>query len=286
MNCLDKMYKEIEEILKREEQEAEKSKFQIKEIKHAFLSDEEQPAPAEPHAVRNYLSEISYDGDKWTVKRLDEARAKSFIEFVFNKFFCFYGDNFDEDEKNAFLTSLKGDLENAVNVTDIFTAKENAVVDMLTTESDVENAEKFFLNPYHGLFKDETGYFAVVENGKFSDVKRPFGFNANQMRKVVKETFDAYFEDFKDRFSAKEANAFINSVKAELNKVEERDPLKLERFMLDKLLEGLKRKNVSQSAFDAYLDSKGLRIIKQGNFYYYKGAYQKYADYKKIEFRY
>ena len=279
------MYKEIEEILKREEVEAEKSKFQIKEIKHAFLSDDEPLAPAEPRAARDFLSEISYDSDKWTVKRLDEARAKSFIEFVFNKFFCLYGDNFDENEKSAFLTSLKGDLENANNVTDIFTAKENAVIDMLDGD-DVEEAENFFLNPYHGLFKDETGYFAVVENGKFSDVKRPFGFNANQMRKVVKETFDAYFEDFKDVFSAKEANAFINSVKAELNKAEERDPLKLEEFMLDKLFSGLKRKNVSTGAFNAYLDSKGLRIIKQGNFYYYKGAYEKYAAYKKIEFRY
>ena len=280
------MYKEIEEILKREEQEAEKSKFQIKEIKHAFLSDNDEPQPAAaPRAPRDYLSEIVYDSDKWTVKRFDEARAKSFIEFVFKKFFCFYGDEFDSGEKDAFLTSLKGDLENASDILEIFTAKENAVTDMLSGE-DEEDAEKFFLNPYHGLFKDETGYYAVVENGRFSDVKRPVGFNANQMRKVIKETFDAYFEDFKGRFSPKEANAFINSVKAELNKSEERDALNLEKFMLNKLFDGLKRKGVTQDSFDAYLDSKGLRLVKQGNFYYYKGAYEKYGEYKKIEFRY
>lgn len=285
MNCLDKMYKEIEEILKREEQEAEKSKFQVKEIKRAFLSGDEPEIETAKREPRNYLSEIAYDSDKWTVKRFDEERAKTFIEFVFKKFFCFFADSFGDGEKDAILTSLKGDLEGANNLFDIFTAKENAVIDMLEGD-DAEEAEKFFLNPYHGLFKDETGYFAVVENGKFSDVKRPLGFNANQMRKVIKETFDEYLEDFKERFSGKEVNAFINSVKADLNKSEERDPIKLEEFMIEKLAAGLKKKGVSIDAFTAYLNSKGLRFIKQGNFYYYKGAYEKYAEYKKIEFRY
>ena len=64
MNCLDKMYKEIEEILKREEQEAAKSKFQVKEIKHAFLSGDEPETETAKREPRNYLSEISYDSDK------------------------------------------------------------------------------------------------------------------------------------------------------------------------------------------------------------------------------
>lgn len=285
MNCLDKMYKEIEEILKREEQELKRSKFQIKEIKHSFLSESEPQIASKQNDLRNYLSEISYDSNKWTVKRLDQARAKSFIEFVFKKFFCFFPNSCGVGGKEAVLSSLKGDLDGANNVLDIFTAKENAVVNMAEGD-DVEQAEKFFLNPYHGLFKDETGYYAVVENERFSDVKRPIGFNANQMRKIVKETFDVYIEDFKDRFSTKELNAFINSVKAELNKFEERDPLKIEEFMIKKLSEGLKRRSVSTEVFNGYLNSKGLRLIKQGNFYYYKSAYEKYAEYKKIEFRY
>ena len=37
------------------------------------------------------------------------------------------------------------------------------------------------------MSKDENGYFAVIKNGKFSDVKRPFGFNPNQMKKIIKE---------------------------------------------------------------------------------------------------
>ena len=62
------------------------------------------------------------------------------------------------------------------------------------------------------LFNDENGYYAVIQKGKFSDVKRPFGFNPNQMKKIIKENIDEYLLDNKHNFkSDKEFNAFTNT---------------------------------------------------------------------------
>ena len=40
MNCIDKMYKEIEEILKKEKAELEHLRVPVKEIKYGFSSRE------------------------------------------------------------------------------------------------------------------------------------------------------------------------------------------------------------------------------------------------------
>ena len=47
----------------------------------------------------------------------------------------------------------------------------------------------------------------------------------------------------------------------------------------------LQGKGVTEKAFEDYLEEKGYRLIKQGNLFR-KKAYQRYAEYKKIEFRY
>ena len=136
------------------------------------------------------------------------------------------------------------------------------------------------------MFKEGEEYFAVIKNGKFSDVKRPFGFNPNQMKKVIKETFDGYAQDFKGKFrSDKEYNTFINNLKAEVNK-SNAQPLELEKACLDKFTAVLKANGVSESAITNYLEDTGLSLVKQGNYYFRKKAYDEFAEYKKIEFRY
>ena len=84
-----------------------------------------------------------------------------------------------------------------------------------------EETEQYFLNPYNALYKDENGYYAVIEGNKYSNVRRPVGFNPNQMKKIVKETFDEYVNDFKNKFTnEKELISFTNALKADVNKAD------------------------------------------------------------------
>ena len=115
MNCLDKMYKEIEEILQREEQERIAEARPIKEIKHGFSSSFDSVDEITVTAsVRNYLSEIVMEGDAWQKKYFQDDKAKLFIKFIFNKYLCFYGNGVDKKELTAFLNGindrLNGDL--------------------------------------------------------------------------------------------------------------------------------------------------------------------------------
>ena len=52
------------------------------------------------------------------------------------------------------------------------------------------------------------------------------------------------------------------------------------------LYEFLAKKGVSKQEYENYLENKGLRLIKQGNYYFNKKPYLEYGEYKKIEFRY
>ena len=151
----------------------------------------------------------------------------------------------------------------------------------------IPNLSDEVLNPYNALFKDDKGYYAVIDGNKFSDVRRPVGFNFNQMRKVVKETFDVYAEDYRSKFSnEKELISFMNGFKAEINKADFSDPILIMTEFEEKFFAFLEKKGVSKPSFDGYLNQKGLRIIKQGNFYFRKKEYENFAKYKKIEFRY
>jgi flagellar biosynthesis/type III secretory pathway protein FliH len=55
---------------------------------------------------------------------------------------------------------------------------------------------------------------------------------------------------------------------------------------LDKFTAVLKANGVNESAITNYLEEKGLSLVKQGNYYFRKKAYDEFAEYKKIEFRY
>lgn len=279
MNCIDKMYKEIEEILRKEKLEFEKLAMPVREIRHGFSQDAAFLTEEEVFEPVDYLAEISLS-DEWVKKYLAEEKAKDFIRFIFKKYLCF---NLLKSGEQEFFKSLEQFLEEG-NLLESLKKAENEFIQLLGGET--EEIKAFFINPYNALFKDENGYFAVIKNGKFSDVKRPFGFNPNQMKKIIKENFDEYVNDFASQFSSeKEKNAFLNNLKAEVNK-STLAPLELEALCTEKLNEALIKNGVSQNAITSYLEEKGLSLIKQGNYYFRKKAHNEYAEYKKIEFRY
>lgn len=280
MNCIEKMYKEIEEILQKEKQEAQKLAVPIREIKHGFSDDASFLTEEVVFTSVDYLSQITLT-DEWDKKPLNFDRAKAFILFVFKKYFCF---NKSSSGESGFIKTVEKALAEGDDLLQILTALTNDLIEYIGEET--EEIKTFFTNPYNALFKDDDGYFAVIKKGKFSDVKRPFGFNPNQMKKVIKETFDEYAQDFKGKFrSDKEYNTFINNLKAEVNK-SEAQPLDIEKACLDKLTSILKANGVSESAINSYLEGKGLSLVKQGNYYFRKKAHDEFAEYKKIEFRY
>lgn len=280
MNCIEKMYKEIEEILLKEKREAERLAVPVREIKHGFSDDASFLTEEVKLTPVNYLSEITLDTE-WDKKPLEDGRAKDFVLFIFKKFFCFNKLNSGE---SGFIKTVESALSSGGDLLEILTSLTNDLIEYVGEETDEIKA--FFTNPYNALFKDENGYYAVIKKGKFSDVKRPFGFNPNQMKKIIKETFDEYALDFKGKFrSDKEYNTFINGLKAEVNK-SNANPLDLEKYCLEKLTAVLTANGVSESTIISYVQEKGLSLIKQGNYYFRKKAYDEYAEYKKIEFRY
>ncbi len=278
MNCIEKMYKEIEEILKKEANEKVKMLNPIKEIKHPFSDIDKEPETILPNV--DYLGQISLDGLKFDKKYFDIEKAKKFIEFIFKKFYCF---NSNIDKIKDFVDNLPKKLENEEDLLLKLTVLQNEFSLII---NDDEKITQYFLNPYNALFKDEKGYYAVILNGKFSDVKRPLAFNLNQLKKLVKEEVDNYVEDYSVKLSKKEQASILNSLKANLNKNTSQDSKELEKQVEEELLKVLKKYGVGEDEFDNYLQEKGLRLVKQGNYYFREKAYNEYANYKKIEFRY
>ena len=279
MNCIEKMYKEIEEILEKEKKEASHMQVSFKEIKYSF--DDKEESSQDNKIVVDYLSSIEFDEKQMQKKYFDNAKALKFIHFIFKKYLVL---NNVSKEEDSYISDIENKISNDEDLVSALNRLENEFVN-LTYESDELKA--YFTNPYNALFKDDKGYYAVILNGKYSDVKRPQGYIANQIKKVVKETIDEYVEDFASSFNSdKERNTFINNIKAEVNKFNYNEPLELQSFMEEYLYNFLKKKNVTKEFFDSYILDKGLTLEKQGNFYYNKKAYQRYAEYKKIEFRY
>ena len=279
MNCLEKMYKEIEEILKKEKLEQSRVGIITKEIKYGFDSDD-SANDVEVLSEIDYISKISLDGLKIDKKYFDDNKAKNFVEFIFKKYFCLYGDK--SLEKN-FLSKVKSALADSSDLVKCLITLENELVKLV---GETEEITAFLTNPYNALFKDDNGYYAVIVNGRFSDVNRPASFNYNQLKKLVKEAVDVYLEDFSSKFHReKEKNTYINKIKADLNKSQSNECAELEKEMETLVFSVLKDKGVTEKAFEEYLEEKGYRLIKQGNLFR-KKAYQRYAEYKKIEFRY
>ena len=278
MNCIDKMYKEIEEIIKKEAEEKVKMLNPIKEIKHPFSDDEKEVET--PILSVDYLGKISLDGLKFDKKYFDVKKAKTFIEFIFKKYFCFNASN---EKTLNFIKDLSKKLENEEDLLSKLTNLQNEFASIINND---EKIEEYFLNPYNALFKDEKGYYAVILNGKFSDVKRPTAYNLNQLKKLVKEEVDQYVEDFQTKLSKKETASILNSLKAEINKNPSQNSQELEKQIEEELFKTLKKYGVSEGEFNDYLENKGIRLVKQGNYYFREKAYNEYANYKKIEFRY
>ena len=280
MNCIEKMYKEIEEILLKEKQEAAKLAVPVREIKHGFSDDASFLTEEVKFTPVDYLSQIVLDGE-WEKKPLAVDRAKDFILFIFKKYFCF---NKTSSGETGFIKTVETAISSSEDLIQTLTSLTNDLIEYVGEET--EEIKTFFTNPYNALFSENGEYFAVIKKGKFSDVKRPFGFNPNQMKKIIKENFDEYALDFKSKFrSDKEYNTFINAFKAEVNK-SDAQPLDLEKSCFDKFVSVMKANGVSESTITSYVEEKGLSLIKQGNYYFRKKAYDEYANYKKIEFRY
>ncbi len=281
MNCIDKMYKEIEEI-KRKEQLENMSKVQpFKTIKQdvTFESNFESTA-----SKIDYLSQVEVNYDEWQKKYFNDEKAKSFIVYVLKKYVIFNVELCDKEDAFNFITKIDEKYGSAETLIDFF---KDCVNGLLNLVGETDLTSQFFLNPYNAIFKDEKGYYAVILKGKYTDVKRPVAYPENQLKKVLKEIFEAYAEDYKSSFSSeKECNVFMNSLKAYVNKSNVSDALATQDYLEVQLFGILNEHGVSKENFIKYLDQKGLRIIKVGNVYYHKKPYDEYGEYKKIEFRY
>ena len=276
MNCIEKMYKEIEEIKAKEALELTKSIKPIKAINNAFLDTK---TFVEEPVLINYLQNVKVD-DSYEKKYFSLEKAKSFIVYIFKKYLCF---NAHTQAEKDFVNELSTEVLNAEDLLEFLTKKQNEFDALVNNE----NLVSFYENPYNALFKDENGYYAVIKDGKYSDVRRPLSYNLNQLKKLVKETINAYTEDYSASFaSEKERSAFINLFNATMNKASGTSLEEVQTLGENTLYEFLSKKGVSKQEYENYLENKGLRLIKQGNYYFNKKPYLEYGEYKKIEFRY
>ncbi len=276
MNCIEKMYKEIEEIKAKEALELTKSIKPVTAINNAFLDTKtfiEEPV------LINYLQNVKID-ESYEKKYFTLEKAKSFIVYIFKKYLCF---NAHSQVEKDFVNELSTEVLNAEDLLEFLTKKQNEFDALVNNE----NLVSFYENPYNALFKDENGYYAVIKDGKYSDVRRPLSYNLNQLKKIVKETISAYTEDYSASFaSEKERSAFINAFNATMNKASGTSLEEVQTLGENTLYEFLSKKGVSKQEYEKYLEGKGLRLIKQGNYYFNKKPYLEYGEYKKIEFRY
>lgn len=283
MNCIDKMYKEAEEIRRREALENQ-NVAPPKEVRFNFLDSNINEE--ETLEIKDYSKEIDISNEKWVKKYLTIEKIREFVLFIFKKYLCFYDKEWNQSQCDKFFDSAKKRLDES----DI----PGKLLPTLTAEfleiegiNDWENSEKFFLIPYNALFEDEKGFFAVVEKNAFSDVPKPQPINGNQVKKIIKETMETYVNELSEIItSEKERNNLINNLKGYINKYSSKDAFKLQIDCENKLYDAIKKKGLDRNEYNEYLNNRGLRIIRQGNIYYREIEYKMYGKFKKIEFRY
>ncbi len=281
MNCIDKMYKEIEEIKRREELENLSRVQPFKAIKQEVVFESNFSSTA---SKINYLKEVEVNYDDWQKKYFSEEKAKSFIAFVLKKYVIFNAETIDKQDAFDFISKINEKYASISDLIDFYIESLNGLINLI---GETDKTKEFFVNPYNCIFKDEKGYYAVIYKGKFTDIKRPIAYPENQLKKVLKEIFEVYAEDYKSSFSSeKECNIFMNSLKAYVNKSEVTKALETQDYLEVQLFGILNEHGVLKDDFVKYLEQKGLRIIKVGNAYYHKKPYEEYGEYKKIEFRY
>ena len=281
MNCIDKMYKEIEEIKRKEELENLSKVQPFKAIKQDVVFESNFSSTA---TKINYLSQVEVNYDEWQKKYFAIEKAKSFVAFVLKKYVIFNAETVDKEDAFDFISKINEKYSSIEDVIDFYIESLNGLINLI---GETDKTKEFFLNPYNCIFKDEKGYYAVIYKGKYTDVKRPMAYPENQLKKVLKEIFEIYAEDYKSSFSnEKERNVFMNSLKAYVNKSDVTKALETQDYLEVQLFGILNEHGVSKDDFIKYLDQKGLRIIKVGNAYYHKKPYEEFGEYKKIVFRY
>ena len=281
MNCIDKMYKEIEEIKRKEELENLSKVQPFKAIKQDVVFESNFSSTA---TKINYLSQVEVNYDEWQKKYFAIEKAKSFVAFVLKKYVIFNAETVDKEDAFDFISKINEKYSSIEDVIDFYIESLNGLINLI---GETDKTKEFFLNPYNCIFKDEKGYYAVIYKGKYTDVKRPMAYPENQLKKVLKEIFEIYAEDYKSSFSnEKERNVFMNSLKAYVNKSDVTKALETQDYLEVQLFGILNEHGVSKDDFIKYLDQKGLRIIKVGNAYYHRKPYEEFGEYKKIEFRY
>ena len=256
MNCIEKMYKEIEEIIAKEKAEFARLQAPVKEIKSGFSSFEEE-AVTESVSV-DFLSNIQYDEAVAQKKYLEFNKAKRFIEYIFKKYAVIVS---NENGESRFIETVKSKLDKSDNLIETLNELENQFVNAF---GESEEISEYFLNPYNALFKDENGYYAVILNGRFSDVKRPQNYIPNQVKKVIKESLDKYVEDYSSYFNSdKERVSVLNSIKAEINKCDKKEASEIESVVEKGLFNHLSKKGLKEDDFKSYLEKTGYRLVKQ-----------------------
>lgn len=277
MNCLDKMYKEIESILEREKKELEEKALNKTTKIKTFSS-----FTSEPRKERDFIAETIIPQDA-VKKYLAPNREKEFVLFVFKKFFVFNGKSFTEEEKNAFISGVQSSL----NSEEAIAVLKKKVLELYNKSNVGEGTfTDYFTSPYHALYHDDEGYYAVIIGNKFSNIPRPQAYLPNQCKKFVKESMDLYVEEFKDSLrNEKEISTFLNQIKSYINKSEE-GVEELQITCEKKLFEFLKAHGVKEARFNAVVENLKLHLFMQGKFYFRKGVYEEYQEYKKVEFRY
>ncbi len=281
MNCIDKMYKEIEEIKRKEELENLSKVQPFKVIKQDVTFESNFDVAT---IKVDYLSQIEVNYEEWQKKYFNDEKAKNFVAFVLKKYVIFNVDDIDKEDAFNFISKINEKYGELQSVVEMFKESLNGLLNLV---GETDKTAEFFLNPYNAIFKDEKGYYAVIYKGKFTDVKKPNVYPENQLKKVLKEIFESYAEDYKTSFSSeKERNVFMNSLKAYVNKSSVEKALETQDYLEVQFFGLLNEHGVSKEDFIKYLESKGLRVIKVGNVYYHKKQYDAYGEYKKIEFRY
>jgi len=281
MNCIDKMYKEVEEILKQEE--LEKSNETVKTPKNIVIDFSSKTIEEEKKPSMIYSKEIDISGENWVRYYLTDERVVSFMTSCLKKYLILSNTRFDYNEMNRFIDGLNKTIMGKVSEETIANVVDNF---MSIIELNEEFADKFFLDQYNSVFFDDKGAFVVIDGKKYSNFPKPQPFNPNQVKKILKTSFDSYFEDYKDKFKDKEYVSTLNSFRSEINKINDNNYVAVQKNLEDKFFNLISKKGVDKDSFDEYLYMKGLRIEKQGNVYFNQNELIAFNEYKKIEFKY
>ena len=132
MNCIEKMYKEIEEILLKEKAELAHMQVPVREIKHGFSSFTEEVE--EPQVV-DYLSLCTYDEKIAQKKYFNNEKAVKFIEFIFKKYAVTVSNKNGEDK---FAEEVLSKIKEGSDLIEVLKELENEFVNRFVETEEVK----------------------------------------------------------------------------------------------------------------------------------------------------